>query len=480
MGGQFSAGRPFLLRLVYTNRGHSEISNYGHASVGEDADLDDATITMNQLCVGLYVELDLKWFEHPFAFSRFKIKSEEQISTLRSLGLHSVRYKPELSDVTPPPATGNAAGAAAAGTSASGTSAASAIAALAAAAAAAEASPAMLAKRAMLERLKLHRADAARVEAAFSNTARAIRDIEKNLFSLPEESFKQATVLVTQITDSILSAPELAIHVMGDTAGNEDLYFHSLNVTTLAMMIAREMGLPANVVNLLGLGALFHDIGRKNIPDKILNKTEPYSTAEQNLYEMHAQYGADMAQRMKCPPAVAAIIHDHHELFDGSGYPRKLKGEAIGVLARIAAIANYYDSLCNPFNIATAVTPHEALSMMFAKHRAKFDPKLLQMFIRCLGVYPPGTVVQLSNGMVGMVATVNTARPMKPMLVVYDSAVPRHEAIMVDLERETEFNIVKALRPGQVPPEAYAYLSPRKRVSYYFDPRKAASEKSAA
>ncbi|CAN7680367.1 DUF3391 domain-containing protein [Pseudoduganella sp. LjRoot289] len=427
---------------------------------------------MNQLCVGLYVELDLKWFEHPFAFSRFKIKSEEQISTLRSLGLHSVRYKPELSDVTPPPATGNAAGPSVASAAAAR--------AASAAAAATEASPAMLAKRAMLERLKLHRADAARVEAAFTNTARAIRDIEKNLFSRPEESFKQAIVLVTQITDSILSAPELAIHVMGDTAGNEELYFHSLNVTTLAMMIAREVGLPAEVVNLLGLGALFHDIGRKNIPDKILTKTEPYSTAEQNLYEMHAQYGAEMAQRMKCVPAVAAIIHDHHELFDGSGYPRKLKGEAIGVLARIVAIANYYDSLCNPFNIANAVTPHEALSMMFAKHRAKFDPKLLQMFIRCLGVYPPGTVVQLSNGMTGMVATVNTARPMKPMVVVYDPAVPRQEAIMVDLERETELNIVKALRPGQVPPEAYAYLSPRKRVSYYFDAGKAAPDKSAA
>ena len=107
--------------------------------------------------------------------------------------------------------------------------------------------------------------------------------------------------------------------------------------------------------------------------------------------------------------------------------------------------------------------------MMFTKLRSKFDPKLLQVFIRCLGVYPPGTIVQLSNGVIGMVATVNTTRPMKPVLVIYDKDVPREEAILVDMERETELNIVKSIRPGQVPREIYMYLSPRKRVSYYFD-----------
>jgi hypothetical protein len=125
--------------------------------------------------------------------------------------------------------------------------------------------------------------------------------------------------------------------------------------------------------------------------------------------------------------------------------------------------------LCNPLILADALTPHEALSLMFAKLRGKFDPKLLQVFIRCLGVYPPGTIVQLSNGAIGMVATVNTARPMKPTVVVYDADVPKEEAILLDMERETEVNIAKAVRPAQVPREVYNYLSPRKRVSYYFD-----------
>ncbi|WP_229490446.1 HD-GYP domain-containing protein [Pseudoduganella namucuonensis] len=418
---------------------------------------------MKQLRVGLYIELDLKWFEHPFTFSRFKIKSEEQISTIRGLGLATVRYHPDLSDVAPPPPEGADRDEAAAG---------------AAEAPPPDVSPALLAKRAMMERLKRHREDTARIEGAFASTARTIREIEKNLFSRPEDATRQATALVTHITDAILCAPELAIHVMGDSLGNEELYFHSLNVTMLSMMIAREVQLPAELANVLGLGALFHDIGRKNIPDKILTKIDPYSQSEQNLYEMHAQYGMDIAQRLRLPAAIGAIIRDHHELFDGGGYPGRLKGEAIGVLARIVAIANYYDELCNPLVAAQALTPHESLSMMFAKHRAKFDPKLLQMFIRCLGVYPPGTIVQLSNGMTGMVTTVNTALPMKPMLVIHDASVPRNEAIMVDMERDTDLQIVKALRPGQVPPEVLAYLSPRKRVSYYFDTGAKPSESS--
>jgi putative nucleotidyltransferase with HDIG domain len=430
--------------------------------VAGDTMHDDANITMDQLRVGLYIELDLKWFEHPFAFSRFKIKSEDQIKTLRSLGLKTVRYMPALSDVSPQPPgelqTPSETPAAEISP---------------------KVSPALEAKRAMMERLRQQREAAARIESAFTHTAKAIRDIEKNLFAHPEETVRQAKQLVTQIADSILCAPELAIHVMGDKLGGEELYFHSLNVTMLAMMMARDIQLPQEVVGALGMGALFHDIGLQNIPDKILLKTDPFTQAEQHLFEMHCHYGVEMAQRLKFPPAVQAIIREHHELFDGSGYPGRLKGEAAGLLSRIVAIANYYDELCNPPHLAAAPTPHEALSMMFAKLRSKFDPKLLQVFIRCLGVYPPGTIVQLSNGLTGMVATVNTARPMKPMVVIYDATIPKDEAMMVDMERETDLNIVKAIKPTQVPQEIYLYLSPRKRVSYYFDAGKPGKEKGA-
>lgn len=411
----------------------------------------DPTIDVSELRIGLYVYLDLRWFEHPFALSHFKIKTEEQIRTIRGLGLKQVRYSPDLSDRESPDET----------------------AAPAEQSARDEVSPviakALAAKKAMIERIRVQRASAARIENAFIVTASTIREVEKNILTKPAETVKSATLLVNQISESILSAPELAIHVMGDMAGGEELYFHSLNVTMLSLMLARDLGVPQEAVTALGMGALFHDIGRAEIPSRILLKVEPLTQAELHLYEQHCDYGVTLGKRLGFSPPVLAVIHQHHEMFDGSGYPQRLKGESINLLARIVGLANYYDELCNPVNIANALMPHEALSLMFAKLRGKFDPRLLQLLIRRLGVYPPGTVVQLSNGAMAMVATVNTGQPMKPILVVYDESVPRDEAILIDLSLESDLNIAKAIKPALVPRHVYNYLSPRKRVSYYFD-----------
>jgi putative nucleotidyltransferase with HDIG domain len=417
---------------------------------------DTLTIPIDQVQIGLYIHLDLKWFQHPFAFSHFKVKTEDQLRTLRGLGIDTVRVDPALSDVpvptaapdqpAPPPQP-------------------------AASAEARAESPVMAAKREMMERIREQRENAARVEQAFVNTARAIRDIDRNLFSQPAETVRVAGKLIGQITDSILSAPELAINLMGDKLGGEEVYVHSLNVTMLSMMIARDIKLPHELANVLGMGALLHDIGTKNIPDKVLNKLDAYNHAEQALVETHCEGGFEIGRKLGLAAPALAIIRDHHEMFDGTGYPRHLQGEATSVLARIVSIANHYDELCNPRNPAESLTPHEALSLMFAKMRSRFDPKLLQVFIRCLGVYPPGTIVQLANSVVGMVVNVNTAKPTRPQVMIYEASVPREEAIVVDLEQQPDLNIVKSIRPSQVPKDIYNYLSPRKRVSYYFDAR---------
>ena len=416
---------------------------------------EQSFIAVDQLQVGVYVYLDLKWFEHPFAFNNFRIKDEEQIGIIRSLGLQKLRYDPARSDLkalaTEPPALAAPASPPTRPQSVP------------------KEHPALAAKRALVERIKQQREASARIEHAFVDTARTIHSVEKDLLTHPQETVEQAHQLVGQIADSILSAPELAIHVMSDTVGGEEMYFHSLNVTMLTLMMARDIKLPPEAVQPLGMGALFHDIGRREVPSKILTKMDPLTQAERNFYELHCQFGVEIGTQLKFPAATLAIIREHHEMADGSGYPRKLKGDAINLLARIVAIANYYDELCNPQNVLNALTPHEALATMFAKLRSKFDPKLLQIFVRCLGVYPPGTVVQLSNGLIGMVATINTARPMKPMVVVYDEGIPKEEAILVDMEIEAEVNIAKAIRPAQLPREIFNYLSPRKQVSYYFD-----------
>jgi putative nucleotidyltransferase with HDIG domain len=417
---------------------------------------------MQHLRVGLYVHLDLGWMDHPFAFSHFKIVSEDQIAILRTLGLSRLRYSPERSDE----AVALMASAAPAGQPVAGQ-----VPVSVAPPAGAPAAPtaAMQAKRALMDKIRQRRESAERIERAFVATAQTIRDTERILYSQPELALANTTQLVGRIADSILMAPDMVIQVMGEKPGGEEIYLHSLNVATLAMMLAREMQLPKELVTALGVGALLHDIGKHEVPDRILTKKTPLTPAEQHFFEQHPAYGAAMAERMHLPKAGLAIIAQHHEYHDGSGFPARLKGDAIGLLSRIVVIANYFDDLCNPPSIEAALTPHEALSLMFARLQTKFDPALLKVFIHCMGVYPPGTMVQLSNGAVGMVLSVNTQRPLKPTVLVYDAHVPREEAMLLDMGTEESVHIGKALRPSQVPREVLNYLSPRMHMSYYFD-----------
>jgi len=413
------------------------------------------SITVDQLQIGLYVYLDLGWMDHPFSFNNFKIRTAEQIRTIRSLGLKKLRWNPDKSDTKPLPSGQIAAAATAEAVEAPHLNAVD-VAALGQ-------------KKVRMEKLQQQRVEMAKMEQAFVSAANTVRAINKNIFSQPKETVEQAGTLVKQMVDAILAAPEVAIHAMLDKPGSEDVYIHSLNVAVLSMMLGRELALPGEVVSVLGVGSLFHDVGLSEVPNKILNKTEPLTKSERDFREMHCEYGFDIGRKAGLPPAALQVIYQHHEYFDGSGYPRKLKGTSIELMARIVGMVNHYDNLCNPASIAAALTPHEALSQMYAQQRAKFDPKLLQLFIRCMGVYPPGTVVKLTNEVVGLVTSVNASKPLKPSVIVYDAEVPKHEAIILDLEQEPDIHVVKAIRPGQLPRAVYEYLSPRKRPSYYFD-----------
>lgn len=404
----------------------------------------------DQLCIGMHVHLDLSWVEHPFTFSSFKIKTPEQIGTIQSLGLKRVRYSPNKSDaepLTPSDALNTPASPAQAKH---------------------DSDLQYLAKRARLERLAQQRAKAAACEREFLSSTRAIKSINQNMFAQPALVRQQAEDLVKTMTDSMLMDADIAIQLMADKIGNEDVYYHSLNVALLSMMLAKEMEAPAAAIHLLGLAALFHDAGDADIPERIVRKPDALTRAEMVVLQQHCAYGVEIAKKLGLATEVQSVILQHHERVDGSGYPRGLQGPQLSLLSRIVAIVNAYDELCNPVNPAKALTPHEALSTLYAQQRERFDPQAMATFVRCMGVYPPGTLVALSNGVLALVVSVNTTRPLKPTVLVYDPAVPRSEAIVVDLEQDSEVTVVKTLKPQQLPPAVFDYLSPRKRTSYYF------------
>lgn len=411
----------------------------------------DREISPEELCIGLYVHLDMHWTDHPFTFSSFKIKSLDQIATLQSLGLKSLRYSPERSDGQPldrpadspavPPASVKPL----------------------------EDDPAYQVKRERLARMAAHQAKVAACERALMSSGRAVKSITQNLFAKPKEAFAEASTLIGGMADSMLVEADVAIQLMADKIGNEDAYFHSLNVAILSMILARELKAPAAAVKLVGLGALLHDIGKADLPDRVVRKFTPLTTAEAAVYQLHCEKGVAMSTAMGVPAEVRAVIEQHHEMVDGSGYPRRLSGTQLSLLTRIVALVNAYDNLCNPLDPQRALTPHEAMSIIYGQRRAQFDATVLTTFVRSVGIYPPGTVVALSNGTLGMVVAVNSSRPLKPTVLVYDPAVPKDSSVVVDLELEPEVSVASTLRPSQLPQEVFDYLSPRKRTTYFFN-----------
>ena len=186
---------------------------------------------------------------------------------------------------------------------------------------------------------------------------------------------------------------------------------------------------------------------------------------------MHTDFGLRMGQKLMLDDEVLRIIHEHHEYCDGSGYPRQLREAAIGRLSRLVCITNRFDNLCNPLRVEDALSPHEALSRMFAQERERFDEVALKAFIRCMGVYPPGSLVQLDDQRYGLVLGMNPGRPLRPTLILYDEQLPKTEAPILDLLDEPGLAIARSLRPGELPGAVYEYLSPRQQVSYYVEPQ---------
>ena len=409
-------------------------------------------IPVEQLRVGIYIKLELSWFEHPFSINSFKIKNDEQIQTIRSLGLKKILCIPEKSDraslTAKPPEVKKP-----------------------------EEAPvleevldaAAQAKQERVERINKERARIRECEKKYLAAATAIANINKNLFSRPKDALRDANFLVQEMVESLMTDKSVAIHLMNAKVGGEEIYHHSLNVVVLAMMLAKELSLPKEDLNTLGIGVLFHDIGKTKIPDKILRKLDPLTDSERKFFQLHPSYGVEMATELGLAAGAIDIIAQHHETIDGKGYPDKLTGDKLSRLSKIVCIVNAYDNLCNHLDVKKSLTPNEALSFMFTHQKGQFDLTILQLFIKCLGVYPPGTAVQLSNDAIGMVVSVSTNNPLRPNVLIYDEAIPKKEAIILSLEDDPDLKIVKSIRPGLLSREIYDYLSLRNRVTYYFD-----------
>ncbi|MCG8669237.1 MAG: DUF3391 domain-containing protein [Pseudomonadales bacterium] len=414
-------------------------------------------IQPSQVQKGMYIELPIPWKDNPFLMRKFKVYFDYQVDIIRDLAIDHVKYYPAKSDAEPLPASEESSSVTKPEPTAEQEK---------------QKEEALQKleweKMERVEKLKEHRRNLQKTEKEFSNTLKNIKDVMGKLSSRPVNAVEEATEMVNNIADTILSADNLILHLMSDDGGGENLYYHSLNVTILSMMIARAAKLDPEDAKILGLGALFHDVGKLKVPKKILLKKGKLNKAERGVLELHPKYGVDLLKLNEAFPEQAQpIVDQHHEYLDGTGFPYALKEDKINPLAQILTVVNVYDNLCHPPSGAEGNTPSASLSFMYKKMTKKVHSGYLNMLIKLLGVYPPGSVVALSDGNVGLVMSVNSQDLINPEILLYDPNIPRAEALTVNLA-DTDIKVEKVFKPSQLKKDALEYLSPRSTTNYAY------------
>ena len=226
---------------------------------------------------------------------------------------------------------------------------------------------------------------------------------------------------------------------------------HSLNVGILSAHFARSLRMSQPEIEAAAYSGLLHDLGKIKIPDEILHKPGRLTENEMDVMKKHVEYGVDFLSAMKLDESLIRVVSEHHERLDGLGYPKRLSGEEISYNGRILAITDMYDALTADRCYKAGMPSQKALQILMKDSESKLDATLLQQFIKCMGIYPLGSLVELSNQRVAMVMHQNERQPLRPVVKMFYSISGGHYITPkdVDLSKDLKLNIAKAITPTE-------------------------------
>lgn len=417
--------------------------------------------TREDFRIGLYIKLVGNWFAHPFSKSSFKIKDEKDLATLLALRNYKILYDPERSDPLPssemendscedvhtsldpssPPIEENHQR---------------------------EISPyinspkKLQASQVRLEKLK-------EAEKEYQEVLKQNKESMLEVKAGYGKGIRKAENLVNTLGEILDQNGALVslMNFIGNQETGDDFNYHSLNVCMLSMVLGQGLDLPQDDIKTLGIGALFHDIGELEGGGRFIQKESKMNKHEQQVLRKHPKNGRKMIEGFGFPKPILEVISQHHERLNGIGYPEGLKEDSIHLLSKIVMVADAYDELCNNPQSEKSLTPYEAISRIYAKRQDEFWEEAVLALIQNLGVYPPSSIVEMSDGAFGMVTSINLLDHMRPTVMLYNSDIPREEAIIVDLQQEPSVTIKLSLRSRDVPRKIWEYLNPRGMISYF-------------
>jgi HD-GYP domain-containing protein (c-di-GMP phosphodiesterase class II) len=368
-----------------------------HSAVDNDySSLAKVLVPVSQLTIGMYItELDRPWVETSFLFQGFEIKTEEELRVIKDICNHvyvdttkrrkavpqaPVSYKKVIavekpleiaSYGTPPKKLG-------------------------------------------------------KFEKEFSRAGRVYENAElvvANFMCTVENGGGIDSILaknaVAECVESVLHSPDAMLWLSQLRNRDEYTAQHSLNVCILSIVLGRHINLSVADLNKVGLCGMMHDVGKLLIPPEILHKSTPLDEEETRTMKTHTRLGYNLLKSSDNMNASAATVAlTHHEQLDGRGYPRRMQESGISQFTKIVSIANCYDSMTSDKAYQKGKTHLEATHILTNLSGTHFDPTLVVKFIESIGVYPPGSLVEMTNGAVGMVVEVHEHAKLRPKVII--------------------------------------------------------------
>ncbi|EFM10513.1 metal dependent phosphohydrolase [Paenibacillus curdlanolyticus YK9] len=288
---------------------------------------------------------------------------------------------------------------------------------------------------------------------------KAVNAIYQTTANLKDQSFMRGRTVAPEmgrtlkqvfgeIMNDVIVRDDVMVNLTNIHVTDAYLYQHAVNVAILSGIIGIAKGFNRQQLEELGIGALLFDIGMTKVPAELINKDGPLTPAEKALVERHTTEGFDILRKQHDISLLSAhCALQHHERFDGSGYPRGLKQDEIHLYAQIVGIADVYDALTSPRPHRKRHTPSEAIEFLFASGSTYFDYELVKLFCKHISVYPVATTVLLNTGQIGVVSANNSLAVHRPTVRIVEEADGSRPSSVyeIDLKNEVSILIVKEL-----------------------------------
>ena len=311
------------------------------------------------------------------------------------------------------------------------------------------------------ERLEEGEFDAERARESYEGAVELVREIDDIVRRNRVVGSGRIKGVVRSLVDNVVSSRETMLELTGLKSHDEYTFYHSANVAILSLALGSAITDDYRFLSSLGTGALLHDLGKMTVDLEILNKPGALTPAEWNEVRNHSVSGARTASRIRgLDKSAIVIILEHHMRFDGSGYPARTPRRPQHLASRIVAVADAYDAMTSRRSYSAARVHDEAMELLVRSAGTALDPALVRLFVTMMGVYPPRSVVRLSDGSTAIVLRPNASDPLRPVIRMIADADGSmlSEPVEVDLGASSGQDIVRCLDPADLNIDVDGYV----------------------